>query len=974
MKQLATRTTRAAATVLLLWAASAHAADPPVPSATHPRLFMTPANVSAFAAKAGASGTASRALVSRCQDSIDNPGDYVDRSRNLDDDLLWSGITLDCAFSWKVTGNAAHLTQAISFWRAALNDFQTLGDNDNCTVAASAYDWKNLWDGGIPRPQMFNSISADTGYPMRWYGPHLALVYDWLHDAVGVDASLLSQTRTCLTAWLDNYTLRGYNRSQPGSNYHAGFAVAKTLAAIAFGNEGTDDHLWTETVHDLFEGQMGGTALATTPSYGPLVGGDFDTWQYGPLSVAEYAVAARAIEEAGVPQPAMDAWVNSLAVRHVYAQLPTQGHEAVGNGDYEDGEIYHPTSATQLDAVILGPSSDQAAGWAAALKGAIGVSSDGFYNALAEIRPVTPQDFRAQSPAPPLWYVARGTGTIFARTSWGPDAFWGVLMSQTNHGEVDHVHWAAGNFVFSRGADHLVVDPSNYGEPGTLETNAVAADTPKSVYPPSQTPWGLSYLPWARASTGNVFAGRSEFAEAFRSNDGLSSNVPYAHREWTMLPEGEIVLVDRMHLADATKKMYLSIHTNTRPGGLALTAGAYVGTVGGSKVAIHPVLLSGNPVPYVFLPAVTNTYNHSCGGCTNARFAVDDYRVDVPGPWAVAIHVIDGLASGEAPALVGSLNDDNYDPAPKQNGGVVGAAVYRSSKQTYVVASSGLDGSVGPTMTYRVPGGSASRHVVFDAPENGAGQSVVSAAASSGSCTVTIAPGAGFAGRPLMFSLSTAQQGCGVSEDTDVAPGGPPPGDGVQPPADVVPPMVSLTAPAASATLTGTVTLSATATDNAGGSGVARVEFLVDGSSIGQVATSPFTVSYDTALVANGPHVFTARAWDAAGNSAVSAPVSATTDNSTLPPGGGGGSGTEPQTAVSGCATGSPGSPLSLAPLAAVFALLAGRRRRPGSSVSGRGPAILPSGATELPRAEGGIHPCGAHALPPRRCAQRSPR
>ena len=46
-----------------------------------------------------------------------------------------------------------------------------------------------------------------------------------------------------------------------------------------------------------------------------MLGGDWpEGWQYGPLSVLEYALATRAIEEAGVPQPEMDAWVNKLGV------------------------------------------------------------------------------------------------------------------------------------------------------------------------------------------------------------------------------------------------------------------------------------------------------------------------------------------------------------------------------------------------------------------------------------------------------------------------------------------------------------------------------------------------------------------------------------------------------------------------------------------------------------------------------------
>lgn len=99
------------------------------------------------------------------------------------------------------------------------------------------------------------------------------------------------------------------------------------------------------------------------------------------------------------------------------------------------------------------------------------------------------------------------------------------------------------------------------------------------------------------------------------------------------------------------------------------------------------------------------------------------------------------------------------------------------------------------------------------------------------------------------------------------------------PPAELVPPTVTLTAPTSGAELTGTVTLSATATDNAGGTGVVLVQFLVDGATVGQTATSPYSVSFDTATVVNGDHAFSAKAWDAAGNSAVSDVVTTHTNN-----------------------------------------------------------------------------------------------
>src|SRR5215470_7197582 len=764
-------------------------AVPPTPSASHPRLFLGGGNLDAAKANAGKSGTASKSLVGDCQDTIDHAGDY--NGRGGVDGSVWPGAAVACAFAYQVTGNATYATQAIKYWKTSLNDDQTLGDGKGC-VAGVSTNWQS-WDGSSAAPPIIQTIVHDTGYPMRWYGPFIALTYDWLHDAPGVDDALRAQTRTCLIAWVDYYTQRGYHNDEPGANYNAGFVAGKTMTAVALGTDaGADgDRLWTETVNDVFgglligQGLAGRTAALGQPA-GVLVGGDWgEGWQYGPLSVLEYAASARAVESQGATLPEMDEWANSLAVRYIHGTLPGLDGQWVG-GDFDSDQVYQAPNATELDAVLLGPSSDTAAAWAAQMKQLQQLGGSGsVWNALAEIRSVTAADYRAQSPAPPLWYVARGTRAVYARTSWDASAYWAVFSSPP---EVvsDHHHFAAGNFVFSRGGDHLVVDPSNYGEPGTLETNAVAADSPVVVgdYAPSQTGWSEAELLWARGTDAAVYAARGDFAKAFKFSD-TPSDIPYAHREWVFLPEGEIVTIDRVHTKDASHFMYLNFHTNTG-GTLALSGPTAIGTVGGSKVAIHAIVLGG-ATPSIFQPAVTDTYNFPCGACTNARFKVDDYQVKVAGPSALAIHVIDGLDAGEAAAQVGSLNDDNYDPAPKQNGGVIGAAVYRGMKQSFVVASSGVDGQVGAMMTYGVPGGSASRHVVFDAPEDASGRALVTASASSGRCVVSIVAGAGFAGRPLMFSVATAADGCTVSEDANVPAGGPPPGGGVGPLPDAGP-------------------------------------------------------------------------------------------------------------------------------------------------------------------------------------------
>ncbi len=84
---------------------------------------------------------------------------------------------------------------------------------------------------------------------------------------------------------------------------------------------------------------------------------------------------------------------------------------------------------------------------------------------------------------------------------------------------------------------------------------------------------------------------------------------------------------------------------------------------------------------------------------------------------------------------------------------------------------------------------------------------------------------------------------------------------------DTMAPVVALTAPLANTRLESTAALSATASDNVG---VAKVEFFVDALKVGEATADPYTVMVDFASIANGAHVLTAKATDAAGNSATS--------------------------------------------------------------------------------------------------------
>jgi len=175
-----------------------------------------------------------------------------------------------------------------------------------------------------------------------------------------------------------------------------------------------------------------------------------------------------------------------------------------------------------------------------------------------------------------------------------------------------------------------------------------------------------------------------------------------------------------------------------------------------------------------------------------------------------------------------------------------------------------------------------------------------SAAMVAGTITVsaTATGAAGVAG--VQFKLDGANLGTevttapyGVSWNTTTAPNGahtltavardaggnigtaPPVGVTVR--NDTTPPTVLITAPAAGATVAGTITVSATATDNVG---VAGVQFKLDGANLGtEVTTAPYGVSWNTTTTANGAHTLTAVARDVAGNTSTSSAVTVNVKN-----------------------------------------------------------------------------------------------
>src|SRR5712692_4092629 len=71
------------------------------------------------------------------------------------------------------------------------------------------------------------------------------------------------------------------------------------------------------------------------------------------------------------------------------------------------------------------------------------------------------------------------------------------------------------------------------------------------------------------------------------------------------------------------------------------------------------------------------------------------------------------------------------------------------------------------------------------------------------------------------------------------------------PSADTTPPTVRITSPASGATVSGTISVTADASDNVG---VAGVQFFLDDVLGADDTTAPYSVPWDTASASNGSH------------------------------------------------------------------------------------------------------------------------
>jgi len=716
------------------------------PSGPHPRVLLRDDVVLAWRAQQADPASPVARSIARCDDAIANPEDYVDGQYQ---GFRWVEALTACLVARATTELPAHEAAAKVYLNALLDDQSVVGDG-----LGPAYN------GGV------GIVSQDTGYSMRTHGVFAALGYDWLHDALS--AAERQKARTRFAQWVAFHMEPDtYQRAQPGANYHAGHLLALTLIAIAHADEMNAAAAGTGTaLYDYVVDEMWGEVMADgVAARGALGGGDWlEGWQYGPLSVASHALAARALHEQGESLPFMGGYLAEVLLRYVHGLTPDD-RMFVGGDTGNDTPALEP-SALVLSAVIAGNVADsvraEARGELARLDLPGARDFMLFYEALASAEPG--EASALDRAALPTGYLAAGAGNFYARTAHDPAATW--LVSQCRGTIVDHQHQNAGNLVLTRGADDLLVDPGPYGSLSTLTGNAPTMLQPhfNANYQPSQGAfgewWGGERVPaseatrflFARSTASGVHATRCEYDGQFRFRDVPSPIVASSVRDVLLLPgeDGATTLVvDRVRTqaayADTPHPLLLrfrALNAWTRDGDEASTQH------GGSRLVVRRVLGDAD-VQVSAIPV--GECDGDRGSCRAGRFASSELAVEVPGPHPFVVHALDADATGSVPPDITA-------------GGSGALHTLRITRETrpYVVALSS-DGS--PVTAYTSPA-VAGTHVVLDPP---AGERVrVSASASGGDCSITLSPDAeGFASGPLVFALSAA---CAVAEDSTQPP------------------------------------------------------------------------------------------------------------------------------------------------------------------------------------------------------------
>jgi hypothetical protein len=336
-----------------------------------------------------------------------------------------------------------------------------------------------------------------------------------------------------------------------------------------------------------------------------------------------------------------------------------------------------------------------------------------------------------------LGYLARGTGTMIARTDWSPRAVW-LSMSSTP-ALADHQHLDAGHFEIVRGGDALVVDGGGYGSCSSLSHNVIAVDDGKEsdTYSPSQSGFAKTLTIARWENTGRWSYGFADYTSAYDPKgypiETTRRSVRRAEREllFSRAPlagspgSARVVVYDRVSVNRPSYRVTFLLHGGTVP---RVEAPGLLRIQVGKSVALAQTLMPVGATP-VLVREPTNLGegpfydNDPPEGVTSVRAEV---RSPVGNVERRFLHAI----------VVGSSDMHPPSPVRIEGGGVAGVAI---GDEAYVFLQAAPQTRAAP-LDYRAPM-SVSRHLV--ASLAGGARYTVEVEREGDACHVSLQPGSG---------------------------------------------------------------------------------------------------------------------------------------------------------------------------------------------------------------------------------------
>ena len=486
----------------------------PLHSKSHPRLWLTPASLSALRAKAAVGDPDWLRLKADADQLLTRrmPRFTVTAATNSDpvqftiaETVPWSGSTAvfiaGASGAWAAVNAKGDRPTPVSATRVGRNTFTVpidsrsfghfsgqrlalfFSDGDYSEYGYMGLKWQSMLEvlgiayqvtgstayaskaielvdyiTSLGVAGMLAPVAIDSGFPTRSTIAGLSIAYDWLHDR------LTAQQRvavvTAINLWFDWFKRAAFQNNGPAyGNYFGGHVLGFGLAGFATEGDNPRGPEIVAHIRGLFQKHIppafasGGFAGGYPVEGYPYGSNHFQRLLYYMLAV-ETATGAETVSRSGYPQK---------IARNLLYNLKPNGwqvsDEAACAGDYAG--VLPASLPIVLSSVLAGTDEGK---WmqhlyrtlAAAPHG--GQAAEPFVRFLFYDRGRPAADYRLTQPT---WFGSPGDRHFYRRSSWRTDAVWTSIAGGTTHW-AGHQMRGAGHIAIQRGNDYLLVNSGQW--------------------------------------------------------------------------------------------------------------------------------------------------------------------------------------------------------------------------------------------------------------------------------------------------------------------------------------------------------------------------------------------------------------------------------------------------------------------------------------------------------------------------------